>query len=77
MAKIEEEFEGQTRATNTKVIKEQEGFKLIQLPYGRHNIMDPDGSKLNDKVLTKEEAETFFNEVVVKLAKKPEDKTDE
>lgn len=59
---IEEEFEEKMAVkTKTKVIEESEdGYKVIQQPFGRHWVHGPDDKAINDRPLTKEEALHLF-----------------
>lgn len=58
MAAIEEEFEGEA-----KQVKAKGEFKVVHVGFGRHNLLDPDGNKLNPRPLTKEEALKLLEQV--------------
>ncbi len=56
-AEIEAEFESEKAEQNSKVIKEAEdGYKVVQYAFGRCWVFGPDGDKMHDKPLTKQEA---------------------
>jgi hypothetical protein len=46
---IDAEFEIEGKE---EVVQEKEGFKVVAYGYGRHNVIDPDGNKLNNIPLT-------------------------
>lgn len=58
---IEAKFEDEKTQAKEKVIKESEdGYKIIQFAFGRCWVMGPDGDKMHDKPLTKQEAYHLF-----------------
>ncbi len=63
-AEIEAEFESEKATSGTgqeKVIKESEdGYKIVQYAFGRCWVFGPDGDKMHDKPLTKQEAMHLF-----------------
>lgn len=65
---VEAELEDDTE-TESKVLYEQAGFKVIGLALGMANVLDPDGEKLNDKPISIEEAE-----LLVKMMTEPQTK---
>lgn len=42
------------------VIAERNGFKLVSLGLGRHNVIDPDGNRLNSHHLSEEVAKKLL-----------------
>ncbi len=72
MAKIEAEYEQQNSAGHRKVVEQDHGFKLIQMPFGRHAVEDPEGNVLNTKQLTAQEGKAFLRDMVDALAPKAE-----
>ncbi len=72
-AEIEAEFESE-KATmgKEKVIKQSEdGYKVVQHAFGRCWVFGPDGDKMHDKPLTKQEALHLF-----KVIREPETETE-
>ncbi len=56
-AEIEAEFESEKAEQNSKVVKEtKDGYKIKQFAFGRCWVFGPDGDKMHDKPLTKQEA---------------------
>jgi hypothetical protein len=78
---IDEELD-QDDVRTKKVIVERNGFTVTSIGLGRHIIEDPDGLKITERPLTKEEAVALFDELVpkpveeVKSAAKAPAKTD-
>ncbi len=77
MEKIEAEYEQQNSAGHRKVIEQDHGFKLIQFPFGRHSVEDPEGNILNTKSLTGQEGKAFLRDMVDALAPNAEVVEDE
>ncbi len=86
-AEIEAEFESEKATVGKeKVIKQSEdGYKIVQYAFGRCWVFGPDGDKLHDKPLTKQEALHLFKvireeptepEEPAKAEVKPKDKGD-
>ena len=65
---IEAQFEGDDATGPTdKVVEENaEGYRIVQKLFGRHAVYspEPEGEKLHDGWLTKEEAHHLFNTIV-------------
>ncbi len=61
-AEIEAQFESeQAQQKAEKVIKKSEdGYKIVQFAFGRCWVFGPDGDKMHDKPLTKQEAFHLF-----------------
>lgn len=47
--------------TQEECVDVRNGFRLVSIGMGRHNVKDPDGNILNAHPLPKESAETLFN----------------
>ncbi len=59
---IEAQFESEkSEQKKEKVIKQSEdGYKIVQFAFGRCWVFGPDGDKMHDKPLTKQEAHHLF-----------------
>lgn len=71
MAAIEEEFEGEA-----KQVKSKGEFKAVHVGFGRHNVLDADGNKLNPRPLTKEEALKLLEQMTAGSGSEGEEKED-
>lgn len=64
MANIEAEMtSGEARR---EPVMERDGFKVLDIGLGRHDIEDPDGNKLNTLPMPLEQAELLFNQLAPK-----------
>ncbi len=61
-AAIEAEY--QSSETERKLIQEINGYQLISIGLGRHEVLDPDGTKLSADPLTREEADVLIKAMV-------------
>ena len=51
---VEQEFSAPE--SSHKVIAEKDGFSVMSIGFGKHNLIDPDDNKINPRPLTKQEA---------------------
>ena len=80
---VEQEFSAPE--SSHKVVAEKDGFSVMAIGFGKHNLIDPDDNKINPRPLTKQEAmallDTFTGEKPKDDAKdaevdKPKEKLD-
>ena len=64
MSVIESEF-AQDEGTEV-VVAESQGFTVVSVGLGRHNLFDPESNKLNSNPLTEEEALRLLEQMVPK-----------
>lgn len=60
------EAEMVTGEAKREPIMERDGFKVLDIGLGRHDIEDPDGNKLNTLPMPLEQAELLFNQLAPK-----------
>lgn len=53
---------------NAVVVKEKGGFKVVDIGLGRHNVLDPDGNRLNPVPLSLDLAEKLVDRLVPDVA---------
>lgn len=56
MAAIEAELGSDAQKATLDVVLERGGYKVVHIGLGRHNVLDPDGNKLNSIQLPEQEA---------------------
>lgn len=66
---IEEQFN--MSRVERKVVAERAGWKVVSLGLGRHQVLDPEGSPVNAKYVTLEEAQVLLNSMVPTEPEKP------
>ena len=54
MVAVEQEFSAPE--SSHKVIADKDGFSVMSIGFGKHNLIDPDDNKINPRPLTKQEA---------------------
>ncbi len=63
-ADIEAQFRQEGAAHGPTVVKETDsGYKLVDLGMNRHNVVSPDGAKMNSSYLTKHEGVALLTEL--------------
>lgn len=72
MAGIQAELE--TGEKDQTVLLERDGFKLVDLGLGRHQVLSPDGDSLVPNPLPKEQATLLFEQLVPKAKPEPKAK---
>jgi hypothetical protein len=71
MAKIEREMDGQDEV-ESKIVEERDGYKIMDIGLGRHNLVDPDGDNLNTIPLPLEQAKLLLDSLIpVKVQQAP------
>lgn len=72
---IEQEFSNSP--VEHQILSDVSGFKIVDIGLGRHNVIDPDGNKLNAVPLTKDVAELLVARLVPDAPPKKEKAEDE
>jgi hypothetical protein len=72
MADIEAQFESEKSRKVEKVVKEKEGYRVVDFGFGRHSVFGPEGEKLHDKYLNKQEALHLLKVIVKTPTPTPE-----
>ncbi len=61
-AAIESEF--QSSETERCILQEINGYQLVSIGLGRHEVLDPEGSKLSANPLTRQEADVLIKAMI-------------
>ncbi len=61
-AAIEAEF--QSSETTREVVQEINGYQLVSIGLGRHEVLDPEGNKLSTDPLTRQEADVLIKAMI-------------
>lgn len=68
-AKIAIEQELELQAQVREIVSETNGFKIIAVGLGRHQVEDPDGNTLNKEPLSLEQAQMLLKALTVEASK--------